>query len=222
MHGGRRETTQAIEDYLKVIYKLSARGGRATVVSIAARMEKSAPSVTKMVKKMASMGLVHHAPYGRILLDPRGTRIALEIIRHHRLWELYLARRLGLPLDQVDAEAERLEHVTSDAMEARMTALLGNPGQDPHGDPIPTPSGILPNAPEGRRLSELGPGESGVVAHLSDRHPGHVRTMAALGLLPGVRVRVVRARPGREALGIRIGGRAREVGREVAALVRVV
>jgi len=103
MHGGRRETTQAIEDYLKVIYKLSARGGRATVVSIAARMEKSAPSVTKMVKKMASMGLVHHAPYGRILLDPRGTRIALEIIRHHRLWELYLARRLGLPLDQVDA-----------------------------------------------------------------------------------------------------------------------
>lgn len=221
MSAGRRETTQAIEDYLKVIYKLSDRGGRATVVSIAARMEKSAPSVTKMVKKMASMGLVRHTPYGQILLDARGTKIALEIIRHHRLWELYLARRLGLPLDQVDAEAERLEHVTSDAMEERMAALLGNPGEDPHGDPIPTPAGVLPKSPEGRRLSELRRGESGVVAHVSDRHAGHLRTMAALGILPGARVSVLRTGSVHAAMAVRIAGRARSVRREVAALVRV-
>jgi len=218
----RAGTTQAIEDYLKVAFKLASRGGRATVVEMARRLNVSAPSVTNMVKKMRAMGLVDHPAYGGVGLTPRGARIALEIIRHHRLWELYLTRRLGMPLEAVHDEAERLEHVLSDRMEERMAALLGDPGLDPHGDPIPTRDGVLRAGPDGRRLSDLAPGESAVVAHISDRHAEHVRTMRSTGLMPGVRVRMVRPGQGPSPILLRVGARRRSVSHEVAQLVRVV
>jgi len=214
--------TEAIEDYLKTAFKLSSRGGRATVGAMAARLGVSAPSVTNMVKKMAGMGLVAHSRYGGVALTPRGARIALEIIRHHRLWELYLARRLGLPLEAVHGEAERLEHVLSDEVERRMAALLGDPARDPHGDPIPSRSGFLRAGPDGRRLTELDRGERAVVAHLSDRDPAAVRTMARAGLLPGVRVRLARRGRGGAPLAVRVGTRLRAIPHAVADQVRVV
>lgn len=214
--------TQAIEDYLKIAFKLSFRGGRATVSAMAARLRVSAPSVTNMVKKMRGMGLVEHSPYGGVGLTARGAKIALEIIRHHRLWELYLTRRLGLPLEAVHEEAERLEHVLSETVEARMAALLGDPALDPHGDPIPTRDGILKAGPDGRRLSDLGRGESAVVAHLSDRNAGHVRTMRSVGIAPGVRIQVLRPATGASPMQVRVGAHRRAVSRAVGELVRVV
>lgn len=214
--------TEAIEDYLKAAYKLSSHGGRATVVRLAASLEVSAPSVTNMVKKLHRMGLVDHAPYAGVTLTARGTRIALEIIRHHRLWELYLTKRLGLPLHRVHAEAERLEHVLSDAMEERLEALLGDPVHDPHGDPIPSRDGRVRPVPHGRRLSELRPGETGTVTHVSDREAGHVKTIAALGLLPGVRLAMDRRGAAGGGFAVRVGARRRTVSRTVADLVRVI
>ena len=219
---GSPESTQAIEDYLKAVYKLSARGGPPTVGSVAARLGVSAPSVTNMLKRMARLGLVQHAPYGRGVLAPRGERIALEIIRHHRLWELYLTRRLGLPLERVDAEAERLEHVMSDDMEDRIVALLGDPGLDPHGDPIPPRRGSFRPRPGGRKLSELRRGEEGVVTHVSDSDPGRLRRIAALGLLPGARVRLRAGNARSRTLTVDLARGRRTVGRDAAELVRVV
>lgn len=213
--------TQSIEDYLKVAFKLSSRGGKATVSGMAKRLGVSAPSVTSMVKKMKTMGLVEQSPYAALTLTAKGARIALEIIRHHRLWELYLTKRLGLPLHEVDAEAERLEHVMSDAVEDRMVKLLGDPGEDPHGDPIPTKSGVLKSGPDGRKLSELRQGEKAVVAHISDRNPDYLKTMADAGLLPGTRLTLVK-HAGATELELRIGTRKRLLSKSVADLVRVV
>ncbi len=214
-------TTQAIEDYLKVAFKLSSRGGKATVSAMAQRLGVSAPSVTNMVKKLKAMGLAEQSPYGALTLTPKGARIALEIIRHHRLWELYLTKRLGLPLHAVDAEAERLEHVMSDAVEDRMVELLGDPGEDPHGDPIPTKAGVLKAGPDGRKLSELKKGEKAVVAHVSDRNPEHLKTMANLGLLPGARLTLIK-HAGATELEVKVGAKKRLLSKSVAELIRVV
>ena len=136
--------THAVEDYLKAIWKLSDEGGgRVSVGDIAAHLAVSAPSVTGMVQKLRGMRLLNYTPYSGVTLTPRGRKIALEIVRHHRLWELYLYRRLGAPLELVDGEAERLEHVLSDQMEDLLSRALGDPTHDPHGDPIPTKAGSL-------------------------------------------------------------------------------
>lgn len=213
-------TTEAVEDYLKAVYKLSSRGGTATVAGIAAALQVAAPSATNMVKKLQRLGLAEHAPYGVVRLTPRGARIALEIIRHHRLWELYLTRRLGLPLDRVHEEAERLEHVLSDAMEERLGKLLGDPAEDPHGDPIPARDGTLAAGRSGRRLSELRRGEGGVVAHVSDRDAARMRRLMALGLLPGAKLTMLRT-GGPGPFAVRIGARRRAVSRDLADRVRV-
>ena len=220
MARSRPTTTEAVEDYLKAVYKLSSRGADATVAGIASALAVSAPSVTNMVKKLHRMGLAEHARYGEVRLTTRGGRIALEIIRHHRLWELYLNRRLGLPLDRVHEEAEKLEHVLSDAMEDRLEALLGETALDPHGDPIPAKDGTVAPVREARKLSELKPGEGGVVAHVSDRDAKPMRAIIALGLLPGARLTLLKARPA-GALAVRVGARRRTVSRALADRVRV-
>ena len=136
--------TQAVEDYLKAIWRLSHEGGeRVSVGDIATELKVSAPSVTSMVRKLKTMRLLNYERYGGVTLTPRGRKIALEIVRHHRLWELYLYMRLGVPLELVDGEAERLEHVLSDDMEELLTRNLGDPTHDPHGDPIPSKTGAL-------------------------------------------------------------------------------
>ena len=129
--------SDAIQDYVKEIYKLQAAGERATTSAIAKRMAVAPSSATAMLKKLAVLGLADHAPYQGVVLTDAGERIALEVIRHHRLLEQYLAETLGLGIDAVHAEADRLEHVLSEELEERIDRSLGYPTHDPHGDPIP-------------------------------------------------------------------------------------
>ena len=129
--------TDAIQDYLKEIYKLQSESGPTSVSALARRQSVSPASASAMVKKLAALGLADHQPYGGVALTEAGERVALEIIRHHRLLELYLAKTLGVHVDDVHAEADRLEHVISEELEARIDRALGFPTHDPHGDPIP-------------------------------------------------------------------------------------
>jgi DtxR family Mn-dependent transcriptional regulator len=138
--------TDAIQDYLKEIYKLSAESGATSVSALARRQGVSAASASAMVKKLAALELADHQPYGGIVLTPSGEQVALEIIRHHRLLELYLAETLGVHVDDVHDEADRLEHVISEELEARIDRALGYPTHDPHGDPIPDAELKWPNS----------------------------------------------------------------------------
>jgi DtxR family Mn-dependent transcriptional regulator len=137
--------TDAIQDYLRDIYKLAVEDGRVSVTALAKRQHVSPASASAMVKKLAALGLAAHEPYQGITLTPAGEQVALEIIRHHRLLELYLAETLGLHVDDVHAEAERLEHVISEELEAKIDRALGYPTHDPHGDPIPDAELNWPN-----------------------------------------------------------------------------
>jgi DtxR family Mn-dependent transcriptional regulator len=135
---GEPALTDAIQDYLREIYKLGAETeGRVAVTALAKRLGISPASASAMVKKLAALELAAHEPYGGVTLTDAGERVALEIIRHHRLLELYLAETLGLHIDDVHDEAERLEHVLSEELEQRIDRVLGYPTHDPHGDPIP-------------------------------------------------------------------------------------
>jgi DtxR family Mn-dependent transcriptional regulator len=129
--------SEAIQHYLRDIYKLNAESGRASVTALAKRAKVSPASASAMVKKLAALGLAEHAPYRGVSLTPAGEQVALEVIRHHRLLELYLAETLGLHVDDVHDEADRLEHALSEELEARIDRALGYPTHDPHGDPIP-------------------------------------------------------------------------------------
>jgi DtxR family Mn-dependent transcriptional regulator len=129
--------SEAIQDYLKVIYKLQASSARVTITAVAREQGVSPASASAMVKKLAALGLIAHEPYRGSRLTEAGAQVAVEVIRHHRLLELYLAETLGLHVDDVHAEADRLEHVISEELEARIDRALGFPTHDPHGDPIP-------------------------------------------------------------------------------------
>ena len=133
----RATLSDAIQDYLREIYKLSASEDRVSTTALARGMGVSPASASAMVKKLAALTLVSHAPYRGVTLTPEGERVALEVTRHHRLLELYLAETLGIDVDEVHAEADRLEHVISEELEARIDQALGYPTHDPHGDPIP-------------------------------------------------------------------------------------
>ncbi len=214
--------THAVEDYLKAIWKLShqAGGGKVPVGDIAAQLGISAPSVTGMVQKLKGMRLLHYTRYGGVTLTPRGRKIALEIVRHHRLWELYLYTRLGVPLERVDKEAERLEHVLSDDMEDLLSRALGDPKHDPHGDPIPTKGGTLERL-KGIPLSKVAPGVATTVARVSDRHADKLRYMVSLGLLPGARVKVLERAPFRGPITLQVGARRCAIDPDLADLVLV-
>ena len=137
--------TPAHEDYLKAIYTLESNGVEVSNSALAHHLAVTPASATNMVKKLAELGLVTYEPYQNVALTPSGQRVALEVLRHHRLLELYLHDKLNLPWDQVHAEAEKLEHVLSETLEDAMAAALGNPTVDPHGDPIPTKDGHVDN-----------------------------------------------------------------------------
>ena len=129
--------SESIQDYLKSAYKLQAAHERVTIGALAKDQDVSPASASAMVKKLAALGLLQHEPYGGALLTEAGERVALEVIRHHRLLEIYLAETLGVHVDDVHDEADRLEHVISEELEARIDRALGFPTHDPHGDPIP-------------------------------------------------------------------------------------
>lgn len=197
--------TAAVENYLKTIYQLQADHGVATTNAVAAALHVSAASATGMIKRLAALKLVRHVPYRGVELTPSGARLALEVIRHHRLIELFLAEALGVPWDRVHAEAETIEHAISEDLEQRIADFLGNPSIDPHGDPIPTPAGAVPTAAQ-QRLSELDPGASVVVARVSDQLPEHLRYFSDLGLVPHAAVDVLNREPFGGPLVVRVNG----------------
>ncbi len=196
--------TAAIEDYLKSIYLLSSRSDTVTTSALAASMHVSAASSTNMVKKLAGRKLVRHSPYRGVELTPAGEKIALEVIRHHRLVELFLQQTLGLPWDQVHVEADKLEHVLSDELEDRIAMMLGNPVTDPHGDPIPDKEGRMV-LPEAQALADLPVGETAIVRRVSDQTPEHLRYLGGLGLVPNARVSKLEQMPFEGPVRVRVG-----------------
>lgn len=183
-----------IEDYLKAIYKLQSSARKVSTSALAGRMGVTAPSATSMITRLSELGLVQHDRYRGVELTEAGARTALEIIRHHRLWELYLTEALQVPLDRVHAEAERLEHTLSDDLEERIDDALGHPSIDPHGDPIPTREGQLQER-TALPLSHLAAGAEAVVSRVPDSDAALLRYLGELGLLPGHRVRLAERTP---------------------------
>jgi DtxR family Mn-dependent transcriptional regulator len=184
-----------VQDYLKALYMLSMEGaagdeGPISTQSLAARLGVTAASATNMLKKLASLGLVEHANYRGAHLTEPGRKIALEVIRHHRLLETYLAEALGVPWDEVHAEAEVLEHVLSEELEDRIAARLGNPTVDPHGHPIPAKDGSMPLVSK-KSLWEAEAGESVSVDRVSDAEAEALRYLGELGIRPGSRLQIV-------------------------------
>ncbi len=189
----RTSLSRSAEDYLKQLYMLGQANqvsGKVSTQALADALEVAPASVTGMLRKLTEQGLVSHAPYQGAALTAEGERVALEVLRHHRLLELFLHRALGVPLDEVHEEAERLEHALSERLEAHIAAWLGDPTHDPHGDPIPTLSGEVPARAE-RRLSQLAPGDSGTVSRVPDADAGQLRALVQAGLTPGVRLRIL-------------------------------
>ena len=187
----RTHLSEAQEDYLKQIHLL-AEGGMVTTQALAGRMGVRPASVTGMLKKLASLGLVDYAPYRGVRLTEAGRAVALEVLRHHRLIETYLAEALGYDWDEVHAEAERLEHHISEAFEARIAEWLGHPERDPHGDPIPTPDLTLP--PHGATLAAAGAGDYRLL-RVRSQDKGTLALLARLGLVPGTHFELVENGP---------------------------
>lgn len=213
--------TEAVQDYLKAIYQLQGEPGGATTSAIARRLRVAAPSVCNMVRHLSGLGLAEHVPYRGVRLTPVGTRAALQVIRHHRLVERYLAEALGLPWDRVHDEAERLEHALSDLVEEAIDSALGRPADDPHGHPIPSRDGKLP--PESvLSLANLELGRPARIRSVDDRDPEFLRFVEALGLLPGREVTVVTRGPFDGPVEVRLpDGGPRALGREAARRILV-
>lgn len=203
-----------MQDYLKAIWKLG-RDCRATTSAIADELGVSPASATGMLKRLASLGLVEHERYHGATLTPAGERVALEVVRHHRLLELYLMEALGLGWDEVHAEADRLEHHLSEEVEARIDAALGFPKRDPHGDPIPSAELELENDPA-RTLAELMRGDEAVIVCVPDSDPGLLRYLAELGLFPERRVSIVERAPFGGPLTVEVAGARHAIAVELA------
>jgi DtxR family transcriptional regulator, Mn-dependent transcriptional regulator len=212
--------THAMEDYLKVIFKLEDEGLSVTTQSIAERLQVQSPSVTNMIKRLAELNLVEHRPYRGVVLTTAGRKAALEVIRHHRLLELYLADALGYSWDEVHEEADRLEHSISEEFEARIDRALGFPRVDPHGEPIPTAEGEIASA-VGLRLSEIPEGAAATVELVSDTDPEKLRYLGDLGLFPAADVTVVEQMPFDGPIRIRVDDSEHVIGRQLADTIRV-
>jgi DtxR family transcriptional regulator, Mn-dependent transcriptional regulator len=214
------ELSDAIQDYVKEIYKLEASGRRVSTSALAEQLGISAPSVTAMLKKLATLGLVKHERYRGARLTAKGERVALEVIRHHRLLEQYLSQTLGLPIDALHNEADRLEHALSEELEAHIDRTLGYPTRDPHGDPIPGPDLTLV-VTDATPLSALEPGAEAVVSRVPDGDGELLRYLDSLKLTPGNRVEVRGSAPFEGPLTVRVGGEEHAISRELAAKIAV-
>jgi DtxR family Mn-dependent transcriptional regulator len=211
--------SRAVEDYLKAIYRLEQDDAPASTSDLAERLDRSAASVTNMVKSLAEQGLVSHEPYHGVRLSEEGRTAALRIIRRHRIIEAYLIDRLGYTWDGVHPEAERLEHAVSDDLVERMAAALGDPTVDPHGSPIPARDGSI-ERPELKRLTEAEAGTSAIVRQVGDRDSDRLRRLSAIGLLLGTRFDLLAFGDAGE-IRIRIGSEEHELESSVAAGIHV-
>src|SRR5262245_33069932 len=216
-----KKRSKSVENYLKTIYVLEhEERTRVSTSAVAERLGVSAPAATTMLKKLAAEGLVRHERYRGVELTAAGRRAAVEVIRHHRLLEQYLAQRLGVAIDEVHAEAEQLEHALSEELEARIDRELGFPTHDPHGDPIPSADLTLPDT-RLRTLDELAPGEQATVQRVPDRDRQLLRHLSSLGLLPGKAVKLVSAEPFGGPLLVLAGGVECAISRDLASLIGI-
>jgi DtxR family Mn-dependent transcriptional regulator len=213
--------SSAIEDYAKAIYALERRAGEAvTTNALAERLGVTPGSASGMVKRLAELGLAEHEPYRGVQLTSDGRRVALEVIRHHRLLELYLVQSLGVPWDRVHEEAEVLEHVLSEELEELIAAKLGNPTHDPHGDPIPTRDLTIEEEPT-QSLQSLQAGATGRFTRVSDSDPEMLRFLADRGISPGDSFEVIDKQPFGGPLFIRFGDNVHVLGGDLAKAMRV-
>jgi DtxR family transcriptional regulator, Mn-dependent transcriptional regulator len=192
----RDNLTHVVEDYLKTIYNLTAASGRASTNQIAERMGVTPASVTSMVQKLAATQppLLEYRKHRGVVLTAEGEKVALEIIRHHRLLEMFLHQTLGYSWDEVHEEADRLEHVISEELEERIATSLGDPRHDPHGDPIPTRDLHLPHSTT-ISLDELRPGQQAVIQRVRDEDADLLRYLSDLGLVPEARLAILSYSP---------------------------
>ena len=210
-----------MEDYAKAIYVLQTRcSGAVTTTALAERLGVTPASASGMVRKLCELELVAHEPYKGVRLTRRGEEVALEVLRHHRLLELYLAESLGVPWDRVHAEAEVLEHVLSEELEDLIAAKLGNPTRDPHGDPIPSRELVINELPS-VAMSSLEPGATGTFVRISDADPAMLRYLAERGIALGDPFEVVEKQPFGGPLYASFGGAVHILGGRLADAMRV-
>jgi DtxR family Mn-dependent transcriptional regulator len=215
------EFSAAVEDYAKAIFSLQAElGGPVSTTALAERLGVTPASASGMVKKLGELGLVEHQPYKGVALTAKGRRVALEVLRHHRLLEAYLASSLGVPWDRVHDEAEVLEHVLSEELEALIAAKLGHPTHDPHGDPIPSADLELEEESHAC-LASLDAGDTGVLVRVSDAEPEMLRYLAERGIAPGDRFEVIERQPFEGPLFVRFGDHVHVLGGALAHAMSV-
>jgi DtxR family Mn-dependent transcriptional regulator len=214
----RQSITRSVEDYLKAIYLLQAKGQPATTSDIAELLELSAPSVSGMIKRLSDQGLIEHAPYKGVVLTASGRGVALKMLRRHRVIEAYLVGFLGYSWDTVHDEAERLEHAVSEVLIERMATALGNPRFDPHGDPIPDQNGAMDELVY-TPLAEIPTGETAEIRRVATSQAERLRFLEHSGLIPGTKVTVTEHQPFRGPITVSTEGHQQIIGHELAEQV---
>jgi DtxR family Mn-dependent transcriptional regulator len=215
-----RDLTAAVQDYAKAIYTLETRDGSASTNELAALLEVRPASVSGMLRKLSELGLAEHERYRGVRLTERGRRVALEVIRHHRLLEAFLVESLGMTWDEVHDEAEVLEHALSEELEELIAAKLGNPTVDPHGDPIPSRELTLPETLE-PALTELEPGEAATFVRISDSDPEMLRFLSERDIVPGTNLELIERQPFDGPLFVRVGDDVHVLGSTLAGAMHV-
>jgi DtxR family Mn-dependent transcriptional regulator len=210
VEGPVQDLTPRIADCLKVIYDMQEHGQKVSTSAVSERLGVSDATVTMLFKDFAAAGWVEHVPYHGVRLTPLGERKAMEVIRHHRLLELYLARELGYSWDKVHAEADKLEHVISEEFEDKLDALLGYPTVDPHGDPIPSKEGFI-SSRAGCTLAQLEVGQSARVLRIGDQDPEKLSYLGELGLYPDTYVQMAGKAPFGGPLRVLVGEMSQQV-----------
>jgi DtxR family Mn-dependent transcriptional regulator len=217
----REIASSAIQDYAKAVYALEHETGAAVGTNLLAeRLGVTAASASGMVRKLDELGLVSHVPYKGVRLTDAGRRVALEVLRHHRLLELYLAESLEVPWDRVHAEAEILEHHISEELEEAIAAKLGNPTRDPHGDPIPSRELEIEEG-DGPALDDLEPGACGRFTRITDQRPEMLRYLAERGIRPGDAFELIDRQPFEGPLSVRFGSDVHVLGGVLVREMRV-
>ena len=214
------DLTVAVQDYAKAIYTLESRHGAASTNDLAALLEVRPASVSGMLRKLSDLGLAEHERYRGVRLTQRGRRVALEVIRHHRLVELFLVESLGMTWDEVHDEAEVLEHALSEELEELIATKLGNPTVDPHGDPIPSRELKLAET-DAPALAELEPGETATFVRVSDADPEMLRFLGERDVVPGTRLELGERQPFDGPLFVRAGNEVHVLGATLARAMRV-
>lgn len=213
--------SQSVEDYLKAIYILETEGDGATTTNIADTLKISSASVTNMLKRLAGMNLIEHRSYKGATLTEAGLKIALEILRHHRLLELYLKEVMGYSWDEVHDEAEKLEHHISEQFEDKIAELLDHPTHDPHGDPIPSKDGVVPEMAS-LSLTDAEVDKPYIIGRVKDQEPELLRYLEKTGIIPGVKLVITKKDPFEGPVQIKLENEEKTVGYKIASQIYLV